>query len=80
MAGSVSNHPMRSLFSLEREVEIDYVQIRPTSRALKQPQPLAPQPDLRFRDTLELSPAPQEQNPLNLLQFPVPRAMRSASV
>ncbi|MBT9545237.1 MAG: hypothetical protein IV090_07590 [Candidatus Sericytochromatia bacterium] len=68
MPGSVSHTHVRSLFSLEREIEIDLLHIPTGSRSGKRPQPAPPQPDLGPKDHLQLS----EDVPTEIqrLQFP----------
>jgi hypothetical protein len=70
MAGSVSHTHVRSMFSLEREIEIDYIHHQTKTRANKRPQPLPPQPDLSTKDNPELSSNHVDSDNLNLLQFP----------
>ncbi|MGE3727090.1 MAG: hypothetical protein AB7I41_16130 [Candidatus Sericytochromatia bacterium] len=56
MPGSVSHTHARSLFSLEREIEIDLLHLPTGSRSSKRPQPAPPQPDLSPKDSFQLSP------------------------
>ncbi len=68
MPGSVSHTHVRSLFSLEREIEIDLLHISTGPRSSKRPQPAPPQPDLGPKDQLQLSEAVPTQT--QRLQFP----------
>lgn len=68
MPGSISHTHVRSLFSLEREIEIDLLHIPTGTRSGKRPQPAPPQPDLSSKDSLQFSPDFPTQ--LAGLQFP----------
>jgi len=65
MTGSISHNQVRSLFSLEREIEIDLLHTPSDFRATKRPQPAPPQLDLSVKDAIELSSVLQSQ-PLGL--------------
>lgn len=77
MTRSVSPH-LRSLFSLEREIEMEEILPIKRNRSPKLPQPTPPQLDLTDRDSLCLSATNSEEH-LNLLKFPEIKNRHSAA-